>query len=387
MMRCIAMMLAVLLVLSGCTAKKEPPPVTPSPTPIQSEEQGGELTIYTDWSKLDDRKEPLPTAGLRWYDDFTGQLIVRNDYGPLIPYAGLRLMDDWPASTGCLYGLMTTDGVVVTDAVYSSVTSPCYYVGGEARPVSHPLLMLNMGIQTDEGDGDVRKYYAIAANNGSWCTEFCYRGMRAFKDGLLLFEDEQITYMSPLGEIINVWTMSGLGLTKEEIDSIYYGLDWGENYFGQWYDDYFCLGSTNETNEEVFLIHLPTGQKETMASSAFWEAISQFSEDSQSSLEGLTANLPPENCTAINYLWDSFSNDGIPAMISATQHSVNGDYNIFFLYDGTPLPEFTKISKLWYYSVRPVGGLIEVLDLNTASYYNIKTMDCVFRIYLGYESD
>lgn len=33
------------------------------------------------------------------------------------------------------------------------------------------------------------------------------------------------------------------------------------------------------------------------------------------------------------------------------------------------------------------AGLIEVLDLNTASYYDLETMDCVFETYLGYEAD
>jgi hypothetical protein len=386
MSRGIAILLAALLFLSGCASREEILPDTPSPPPTQSEEHSGELTVSTDWSKLDDADKPLPSVGSRWYDEYTGHLIVRDDYGPLIPYAGLRLMDDWPAITGCLYGLMTTDGVVVTDAVYSSVASPHYNMG--MKQIPHPLLALRMVLRPDGEDGGYWKdYWAIAARDGSWCTEFCYRGMSAGKDGLLLFEDDRVTYMSPTGEIIKIWTMAGLGFTQEEIDSIFYGLQWGEGRFGEWYDGYFCLGWSNDTHKEVTLIHIPSGQKETMDFSA-WDTLAQASIASQSGMEdNLTADLPPGNYDEINFLWDNFSDDDNPALISASQHDSGNYYDVFFLYDGTPLPEFTRRSGRWYYTVRPVGGLIEVLDLNTASYYDLKTMDCVFRTYLGYESD
>jgi len=210
--------------------------------------------------------------------------------------------------------------------------------------------------------------------------------MRAGKDGLLLFEDDRIAYMSPTGEIISIWTMEQLGLTQGAINSIRYGLEWGEGWSGEWYGDYFCLGVTDDTYEEVFLIHLPTGQKETMATSA-WESFIQASIENRPDMGDSPPNLPPGYDDDFTYLWDNFSDDDTPALISVLQSEADGACVLFFLYDGTPLPEFTRRSGIWYYSVRPVGGLIEVLDLNTASYYDIKTMDCVFRTYLGYNAD
>ena len=82
------------------------------------------VQVHTDWSHLGERAEPLPTVGGRWYADYTDRLIPRKDYGMLIPYAGLRLQDHWPAMDGCLYGLMTRDGRVVTDPVYSRASRP-----------------------------------------------------------------------------------------------------------------------------------------------------------------------------------------------------------------------------------------------------------------------
>ena len=180
--------------------------------------------------------------------------------------------------------------------------------------------------------------------------------------------------------------MTELGLSQEEIDSIFSGLMWGEGWFGEWYGDYFGLCYANDSFEEVSLLHLPTGKKETVAISEL-NTVTQAADASQPESEDWAANLPPGDYDEINCLWDSFSDDDIPALLSVSQYEADGGKRLFFLHDGTPLPEFTRKSELWYYSVRPVGGLIEVLDLNTASYYDIKTMDCVFRTYLGYDAD
>jgi hypothetical protein len=253
----------------------------------------------------------------------------------------------------------------------------------------HPLLALKMGIRTDEEDGNAQDYLAIAASDGSWCTEFCYRGMSVGKDGLLLFADDRIAYMSPTGEILSTWTDTELGLTEEEIGLVIFGLVWGEGYFGEWHNDYFCLGWANSTYEEVSLLHLPSGQREVMARDA-WEAIIKASvagEPGMEDFEGFTVDLPPGDYFEPSYLWDSFSDAGIPALVCAWQRVADDTYKVYFRNDGTPLPEFTRWFEFWYFSVRPVGGLIEVLDLNTASYYDLDTMDCVFRTYLGFEAD
>ena len=378
MRRGIVVLLAALLLISGCAKQTEPP----------GEEQDGKLNVSTDWSKLDDGAKPLPSIGSRWYAEYTGQLILRDDYGPLIPYAGLRVMEEWPAISGCLYGLMTTDGVVVTDAVYSEVTRPTYYIGERQR--SHPLLVLRRGDQTNEEYGHKRDL-AIAADDGSWCTDFDYRGIRASDDSLLLFEDDRITHMSPSGEIIKIWTMDELSLTQEEINAIYYGLEWCENYFGIWMDDYFSFGYIddwqNNEQTDVLLLHISTGEIVKIARDDLWDFFDQHSDGSQSGMDPLEWNLSPDDYPEIYFLWDQFSDNDLPAMIHARRRENGGVYNLYFYYDGTPLPELRRLYDIWIYSVRPVGGLIEVLDLNTASYYDLTTMECVFRTYLGYYPD
>ena len=82
MNRGIVILLTALLLLSGCTSGRKNLLDTPSPPPTQSEEQSAKLTVSTDWSKLDDGNKAMPSVGFRWYDGYTGQLILRDDYGP-----------------------------------------------------------------------------------------------------------------------------------------------------------------------------------------------------------------------------------------------------------------------------------------------------------------
>jgi len=385
MRKSVVILLAAFLLSSGCVAQKEPAPVTPSPLPTESADKGREPTIYTDWSKLGNRQKPLPTVGSRWYDDYTEELILRDDYGPLIPYAGLRLRSDRP--TYCLYGLMTKGGVVVTDAVYSSITSPWYSVGASVKQKTHPLLALCKGDQSDKGGIKGRAYWAIAASDGSWCTDFCYIRIYAGTNGLILFEDDRIAHMSPAGVLLSIWTMAELGFTQGDIDSIYLNYEQEVGRFGEWCGNYFCLGYANDTYEELFLVNLPAGQKEVMPYTAWKDYVQDSIDTSQSSDELSIFSPEVGEYIESHFLWDCFSDTDVPTLVSASQFWEDGDNRLYFLVDGTPLPEFTRKKGLSYYSVSPVGGLIEELDLNIASYYDIKTMDCVFRTYLGYDTD
>lgn len=324
---------------------------------------------------------PQVAVGSRWYEGYAENLLPRDDYGALIPYAGARLMDNWPAITGCLYGLMTTDGVAVTDAVYSSVSRPTYY-GGPER-IAHPLLALRRGERGNE-EYEIESLYAIAALDGSWCTEFCYRYLSVGKSGLLLFADDGITYMSPTGKIIKYWSMTKLGLTREEVGMLFGDLYWGDGWGGHWYGDYLVISAINDYTE-MDLLHLPTGRRMLMPRDE-WDTytMAEYVPLEEPSQEELSALLPPAVTRPIEFLWNEFSDDGLPGLLSTFQH---GEDVQVFLPDGTPLPSLSRSPGTWYYQVRPVGGLIEVLDLNTASYYDMNTMECVFRTYLGYEAE
>ncbi len=92
-------------------------------------------TIYgcakDDSDKLYFHLESLPDIGdytpdvepKRWYDDYTGELIPRDDYGTLRPYCGniVNFSEFGLMTYRMLYGLCTADGTIVTDPVYTDI--------------------------------------------------------------------------------------------------------------------------------------------------------------------------------------------------------------------------------------------------------------------------
>ena len=353
-------------------------PITSSPTapstPASPESPSNELTVRTDWSKLSPAGEPLPVVGTRWYNDYVGELIPNSNYGILIPYAGARLMHDWPARTGCVYGLMTTGGMVVTDAIYSSVYRPGYYSNTWNM---HPLLVLYQN-SLDTSDTLLETPYAIAAVDGSWCTGARYFNVISSESGLLLFEKTQVSQMSTTGEILNRWSAAQLRLTESEFNSLL-----GDSYYeggAQWAGDYLHIGSSID-GENLELIHLPTTSRVKMNYREWFDYVdSQYPSPEH---EPPTPSLPEEQFGMVEFIRDLFTDDGLPGLFTTSQYGLFVD---IYLPDGTHIPELSGAAA-WYYRIQPVGGLIEVLDLNNASYYKPDTMECVFRTYFGYELD
>ena len=76
-----------------------------------------------------------------------------------------------------------------------------------------------------------------------------------------------------------------------------------------------------------------------------------------------------------------------PGLLSVYDADENGVVLRYYRDDGTPIESLTMHGEKWYQQVALRGGLIEVLDINTAAYYDLETMDLVFETYLGYEAD
>lgn len=354
------------LLLCACTPKS-PAPTLP-----------GGVVVRTDWEQLGEREEPPRCVGTRWYEDYTDRLIPRKDYGPLIPYAGLRLMDDWPANDGCLYGLMTQEGAAVTDPVYSEVYRPGSY-NSSGRWQTFPLLILKQGDPQADPQSVDPALCAVAAADGSWCTPFDYRAVRSNDQGLLLFQPDGITVMGPDGVVHRVWTVAEMGISQEDFDSVLSDVMWGYGWGGERQGDYMALGWESDNMDALLRCFDLVSGAVTALTQDEWYALPEG---------GVIPQPDPDPAVPdATRKADRLLGHDAPGLLERMDYSDTGLTYTYYREDGTPLPQFTLRNWQWYEQVNVVGGLIEVLDRNTASYYGLDTLECRFRTYLNYEGD
>lgn len=179
MKRLLPLTLVLALTLSACAPTgaeppapnetSNPPTVTPRPGPA----------VYTDDSQLTPYEKPEQPVSkfTRRYADFTDALIPADDYGPLIPFPGasaVRAEDtEWGWwGTYELYGLMTLDGEVVVDPVFSSAYAPSYWDERSGQNKELDCLILQKVVKDE--NGELISVAALCARDGSWCTGFDY---------------------------------------------------------------------------------------------------------------------------------------------------------------------------------------------------------------------
>jgi phosphate transport system substrate-binding protein len=315
-----------------------------------------------------------PLIGSRRYEGYTDHLICRDDYGLLIPFAGQRLADDWPADSGCLYGLMTRAGEVVVDPVYSKADAPVRYDAGV--PTTFPLLLLRQG--TPDGFGVL----AVAAADGSWCTGFDYLGCRVNREGLVLPQDGGITLMRPDGSTERVLTREELGLDSDAWERIMGEIYWGDGWFGERMENLFVLRWDVEDGVDKLLLYdLDAGSTVSCtyeAWCAMQERLYPWTEPEE------TEEPAVENAEPVT---DLLLGGAAPYLLRSHRWDSQPSEENYYRADGTALPQFTHYGGRWYQRISLVGGLIEQLELNTATYYDLETLEPVFRTTLNYEAD
>lgn len=190
---------AVLLILSSCSnsASTAPSPsvsALPSPSPIVSAPSQSTTpkpspsispdvtyTVKTDYSKLTPY-EPMEEIYTRLSDEYMAELVPSDDYGMLLPYTGELLYNYYGDPIDERYGLVTADGIIVTDAMYYSI-----YNYGSFFVLSKQLD--NTGSEKPEYCDDLNRSYALCASDGSWVTPFRYSDFSTLDDVLLLYCD------------------------------------------------------------------------------------------------------------------------------------------------------------------------------------------------------
>jgi len=171
----LCLVLLAMLVLCGVAACKRdtqrlPFLAPPDPAPPQEMSIG----VKTDYSHLTSYVPPH-NKYTRLHDGPLTELVPSEDYGMLLPYASAIAFPDGSLRES-KYGLVTIDGVIVTDPVYDMVSSAdgiyySYYGAPPPSPHAYLLSVIVPGSQTQWGD-ETRQ--AACALDGSWVTPFDY---------------------------------------------------------------------------------------------------------------------------------------------------------------------------------------------------------------------
>lgn len=202
--------------------------------------------VQADWSRLEGgRNDPQPDVdGGRWYPEFTNSLIPREDYGPLVPYWGSLVypVQRWEDDTGetheywfnwsdAFYGLMTQEGKIVVDPVYQAAV--CYSYRWQGEELFLPVLLLCRSDPAWAETGGAR--YAVAAEDGSWITDFEFLTYTNRDDQLLLLGHQGMTQLDSSTGAQRKWTWEDLGVREEDVSQTLdmirwaYGLIWTDH--------------------------------------------------------------------------------------------------------------------------------------------------------------
>lgn len=273
MRRTVLALLLSAVLLAGCTAPGTPGEGDLSASGSSSFPQSSSTgKVQTDWSVLEGGEEPQPAVFQRWHSGYTDHLIPGKEYGLLLPFAGARVRVAEPGGdsqedffSGSLYGLMTRDGKVVMDPVCASIYRISYSdVLGEHALL--PVLVMEKGDQK-RGAPNGGSLVALAASDGSWCTDFLYWGCTASPTSILAGDANGMYLLAPqTGEVVKQWNWSQLGIPGGS------AVAWftGDAYSSvQWTGDRFFLGCFKEGKEARFLD--PVTGEVSVCSARDWE--------------------------------------------------------------------------------------------------------------------
>jgi len=182
----------MVLLISACKKAEDPSSILPpeqisvTPTPEMS------LDVQTNFDMLMPFV-PLHSLHTRLHEGALPYFIPSNDYGMLLPYSSAIVVDEGSMFVS-KYGLVTIDGVVVTDLIYDGIDRAEYiynwYVGTENDKLpAYKLFIHDLDPETAWGYYNNRKMAACALD-GSWITEFDYIDIIFTSEVILLYRDD-----------------------------------------------------------------------------------------------------------------------------------------------------------------------------------------------------
>ena len=354
----------------------------------------------------------------------------------LVPYAGARLDHSWMTQSGCLFGLMTRDGTAVTPPVYYDIQQVTWYGWFSDEDKLLPLYVLRQGVPSEEEYVFGETRCTLAALDLSWVFPGAWRQVYPGRDFVLLAGEDTLLKVSLEGEVLQSWNYEEAGLDGYRLEE---GAGF-EGFKGHVSGNVLFLSVEDwtESNYRVLGFRLDTGTIESFSQQ-------ELEEKERSGQPKASWTVTETENGSLFTRGEEQLGLPIPAVYDEAQ--LLGDLVVFplygrvFLRDGTellPPTEDRKYRGVVVYSLEGlmnppeaergiVGvyldregaaafarwdgsileqtfrhrdvdgentnswtvcqGLLGILELDRASYYDIETGECVFRIYFGYGLD
>lgn len=238
--------------------------------------------IWTDWSRLEGERTGVQpdTDGGRWYPERTDHLTPGENYGPLVPYLGEiaypfqrwggemsgtpAYWSDWTIS---FYGLMTREGKIVVDPVYQSAHPYSYRWQGE--DLALPVLILARS-DPDWAEANSGRRYAVAAEDGSWITDFEFVNYTNQGDQLLLLSPQGVTQLDSATGARKDWTWEELEVSETDVPETLEFIQWGIGW--TWTEHGAALGTKplKEDEHGVPMESIPVRVFQPETGEVFW---------------------------------------------------------------------------------------------------------------------
>ena len=167
-------------------------------------------SIYTDYSMYTPYTNANDEIYTRLSKDFLPEIIPSDSYGTIVPYVGEYLGDN-DGYDFAIFGLCTTDGMIITDPVYRSIYqtngyNDSYGYISQQFPVYklERLIAENEKMYISEGNisaVSIVPNIAICAIDGSWVTDYYY-DVRFFGEFMLLYRENDADVFDYTGNFL-----------------------------------------------------------------------------------------------------------------------------------------------------------------------------------------
>lgn len=171
---------------SGSRPTETPGASSDTPSPVPTDWHSG---VKTDYSGLTPYVPPEENY-TRLSDGALPELMPSDQYGTLLPYIGEVMYSYGGYNTVRQYGLVTADGMIVTDAVYNNVYQGSYFSYSTYTSKNVPVYnLVKLSETIDEENPWDSEIHAVCAVDGGWTTSFDYKSVYFTDKEIILVRD------------------------------------------------------------------------------------------------------------------------------------------------------------------------------------------------------